>query len=104
MLILVLILLVLALILVAIIRYDIHPFLALFGGAIVYGLAARMETDSILKSITEGFGGVMGNVGLLILFGVILGTFLEKNRWSHGDCRKSTLLGGGKIHQPFVDA
>ncbi|MCE2708922.1 MAG: GntP family permease, partial [Algoriphagus sp.] len=78
MLILVLILLVLALILVAIIRYDIHPFLALFGGAIVYGLAARMETDSILKSITEGFGGVMGNVGLLILFGVILGTFLEK--------------------------
>jgi len=69
---------VLALILVAIIRYDIHPFLALFGGAIVYGLAARMETDSILKSITEGFGGVMGNVGLLILFGVILGTFLEK--------------------------
>jgi GntP family gluconate:H+ symporter len=75
---LVVLLLVLAVILLAIIRYEIHPFLALFGGAIGYGLLVGMDFQLILKSITEGFGGVMGNVGLLILFGVILGTFLEK--------------------------
>lgn len=68
----------LALILIAIIKFDIHPFLALFVGALVYGLMMRMPTDLIVKSITEGFGGVMGSVGLLILLGVILGTFLEK--------------------------
>ena len=68
----------LALILVAIIKFDIHPFLALFVGAIVYGLMMGMETELIVKSISEGFGGVMGSVGLLILLGVILGTFLEK--------------------------
>lgn len=68
----------LALILIAIIKFDIHPFLALFVGALVYGLMMRMPTELIVKSITEGFGGVMGSVGLLILLGVILGTFLEK--------------------------
>jgi GntP family gluconate:H+ symporter len=73
-----LILLVLAIILLAIVKFDIHPFLALFGGALIYGLLAGMSTDLILKSISEGFGGVLGSVGLLILFGVILGTFLEK--------------------------
>ena len=68
----------LALILVAIIKFDIHPFLALFIGAIIYGLMMGMEPELIVKSISEGFGGVMGSVGLLILLGVILGTFLEK--------------------------
>ncbi len=68
----------LALILVAIIKFDIHPFLALFVGALVYGLMMGMPTELIIKSISEGFGGVMGSVGLLILLGVILGTFLEK--------------------------
>ena len=78
MLILLTILLALALILVAIVKFDIHPFLALFVGAIVYGLMSGMSTDLILKSISDGFGGVLGNIGLLILFGVIMGTFLEK--------------------------
>ena len=72
------ILIALALILTAIIKFDIHPFLALFVGAIIYGLMMGMTPDLIIKSISEGFGGVMGSVGLLILLGVILGTFLEK--------------------------
>ncbi|MCH6232387.1 GntP family permease [Cognataquiflexum rubidum] len=68
----------LALILIAIVKYDIHPFLALFVGAILYGLLSGMPVDLILKSITDGFGGVLGSIGLLILLGVIMGTFLEK--------------------------
>jgi GntP family gluconate:H+ symporter len=68
----------LALILIAIVKFDIHPFLALFVGAVLYGLMMQMPTDLIITSISEGFGGVMGSVGLLILLGVIMGTFLEK--------------------------
>jgi gluconate:H+ symporter, GntP family len=68
----------LALILIAIVKFDIHPFLALFVGAILYGLLSGMPVDLILKSITDGFGGVLGSIGLLILLGVIMGTFLEK--------------------------
>jgi len=75
---LLIILVALALILIAIIKFDIHPFLALFVGAIIYGLMMGMSPDLIVKSISDGFGGVLGSVGLLILLGVILGTFLEK--------------------------
>ncbi len=78
MLILFFVLLVLALIVISIIRYDIHPFLALFVGAILYGLLTGMSADLILKSIADGFGGVIGKIGLVILLGVIIGTFLEK--------------------------
>jgi gluconate:H+ symporter, GntP family len=68
----------LALIIIAIIKFDIHPFLALFVGAIVYGLLAGMQPKLILQSIEEGFGGVLGKIGLVILLGVMIGTFLEK--------------------------
>ncbi|GAB2785814.1 GntP family permease [Rhabdobacter roseus] len=68
----------LAVILIAIVKFEIHPFLALFVGAILYGLLSGMSTDLILKSISDGFGGILGSIGLLILLGVILGTFLEK--------------------------
>lgn len=70
--------LVLALIVIAIIRFDIHPFLALFVGAILYGLLTGMPGELILQSIADGFGGVMGKIGLVILLGIIIGTFLEK--------------------------
>jgi GntP family gluconate:H+ symporter len=60
---LLIILFALALILLAIIKFDIHPFLALFVGAILYGLLMQMPTELIIKSISDGFGGVMG-VGL----------------------------------------
>lgn len=75
---LLIILVALGFILVAITKFDIHPFLALFVGAIGYGLLSGMSTDLILKSISDGFGGVLGSIGLLILLGVIIGTFLEK--------------------------
>lgn len=75
---LLIILVALAMILIAIVKFDIHPFLALFAGAILYGLMMRMPTELIIKSISDGFGGVIGSVGMLILLGVIMGTFLEK--------------------------
>jgi len=78
MLLLLTILLALAVIITAIVKYDIHPFLALFVGAIGYGLLAGMSGEMILQSITDGFGGVIGKIGLVILLGVIIGTFLEK--------------------------
>jgi len=75
---LIIIIIALAAIIIAIVRYDIHPFLALFVGAIVYGFMAQMPGDLILQSITDGFGGVVGKIGLVILLGILIGTFLEK--------------------------
>ena len=58
-------------------RYKLHPFLALFIVAIMYGLLAGMSLELIVESINQGFGNTLGSIGLIILFGVIIGAFLE---------------------------
>ena len=60
-------------------KFRLHPFLGLLGGALIYGLFVGMDLDLILQSINEGFGGLMGNIGIIILFGVMIGTFLERS-------------------------
>lgn len=55
----------------------LHPFLALFIVAILFGFAAGMDHSLILQTINDGFGGTLGKIGLVIIFGVIIGAFLE---------------------------
>ena len=58
---------------------KLHPFLALLIAGLAFGLASRMPLDSIVDSIKEGFGGTIGNVGIIIIAGTIIGVFLEKS-------------------------
>lgn len=58
-------------------RYKVHPFLALIGVAILFGLLSGMSVDHLLGAIKEGFGTTLGGIGLVIVFGVIIGAFLE---------------------------
>jgi GntP family gluconate:H+ symporter len=58
-------------------KYHFHPFLALLFAGIGFGLCARMPLVEIVKSINDGFGGTIGSIGIVIIAGVIIGTFLE---------------------------
>ncbi len=58
-------------------KLNIHPFLSLFFVAILYGFAVGMPAQTILTSINEGFGSTIGTIGILIVFGVVMGAFLE---------------------------
>lgn len=58
-------------------RLRVHPFIALFVISIGYGLAAGMSFSALIESINSGFGGTLGKIGIIILFGVIIGAFLE---------------------------
>ncbi|MEO0899474.1 MAG: GntP family permease [Bacteroidota bacterium] len=58
-------------------RFEIHPFLALLVAALVFGLGTGMSPEQIITGINSGFGGIMGNIGLVIVLGVIMGAFLE---------------------------
>ena len=60
-------------------KWKWHPFLALLFVTIFYGLGTGIPTETILKTINEGFGGTIGNIGILIIAGLIIGTFLEKS-------------------------
>ncbi len=61
------------------VRWKLHPFLALIFAAFLYGLFAKMNLGDIVKSITEGFGGTVSSIGIVIVAGTIIGIFLEKS-------------------------
>ena len=69
----------LTLIVVGIVKWKIHPFFVLLFAAIVYGFITGMQVSQIVDSINSGFGSIMGKIGLIIFFGVAIGTVLEKS-------------------------
>lgn len=61
-------------------RLKLHPFLALLIAAIGYGLLCRkMSLEDVITSVNTGFGGTIGYIGIVILAGSVIGTFLEKS-------------------------
>lgn len=58
-------------------KFKIHPFLALLAASIFYGLFSGMPFSEVNQSINDGFGGTLGKIGLVIVLGVIIGSFLE---------------------------
>ena len=59
-------------------RLSLHPFLALLLAAMFYGIAAGINPIEVIKIVNTGFGNTMGQIGIIILFGSIIGKFLEK--------------------------
>ena len=60
-------------------KWKWHPFLALLFVTVFYGIGTGIPTETILKTINEGFGGTIGSIGIIIIAGLIIGTFLEKS-------------------------
>ena len=58
-------------------KFKIHPFLALLFAAIAFGLFTGMPLPQIVASINNGFGSTIGYIGIVIVAGTIIGTFLE---------------------------
>ena len=77
---LILLLLAVVFIIVATTRLKLHPFLALLIAAFGYGLfAGGMSLADVVESVNAGFGATVGYIGIVILAGAVIGTFLEKS-------------------------
>ncbi|MGC8901784.1 MAG: GntP family permease [Fervidobacterium sp.] len=61
------------------VRWKLHPFLALIFAAFLYGILSKMNLGDVVKSITDGFGGTVSSIGIVIVAGTIIGIFLEKS-------------------------
>lgn len=66
------------LMIVAIQKYDMHPFIVMTVISILVGLACGIPPEKVIATVKKGFGGIMGNIGIVILCGTIIGTILEK--------------------------
>ncbi|MEW1717955.1 GntP family permease [Streptomyces sp. NPDC093109] len=58
-------------------KFKVHPVATLFVIVTTLGLVLGLGGAKTLKLVTEGFGSTMSNVGLLIIFGCVLGKMLE---------------------------
>ncbi|WP_210651961.1 GntP family permease [Nocardioides sp. SYSU D00065] len=65
------------LVIALIIRVRIDPVISLIVGSLYLGLAAGVGFAGTVEAITTGFGGIMAEVGLLIGFGVLIGSLLH---------------------------
>lgn len=58
-------------------RFKIHAFISLLLVSAFVGLGAGMSFDSVLTSIEEGMGGILGFIAIIVGLGSILGKLLE---------------------------
>lgn len=73
-----LILIAVVLIVVLTMKFNVHPMLSLLFGALFLGFTSGMGLELLLSSIKTGFSSIMGGIGLVIVFGTMIGTILEK--------------------------
>ncbi|WP_213818846.1 GntP family permease [Garciella nitratireducens] len=60
-----------------IMRTKIHTFLALIIATVFIGIIGGVPYEDIVASITGGFGGTLGNIGIIIGLGVMMGSLFE---------------------------
>ncbi|WP_394200456.1 GntP family permease [Shewanella waksmanii] len=70
---------VIAFIVIATSKFKLHPFLTLILASFIAAFAYGLPSADIAKTITTGFGGILGYIGLVIVLGTIIGTILEKS-------------------------
>jgi GntP family gluconate:H+ symporter len=62
-----------------IVRFRVNPVIALVVSSVYLGLAVGLGVEKTVKTITAGFGDIMVDVGLLIAFGVLMGSILNQS-------------------------
>jgi gluconate:H+ symporter, GntP family len=60
-------------------RLKLHPFLTLLGAGLFLGLLSGLGGSEVISALTSGFGKTLGGIGIVITFGTIIGTYLERN-------------------------
>jgi len=84
-------------------KFKLHPFIALLLAAIGFGLFSGMPLPEIIKSVNGGFGNTIGYIGIVIVAGCIIGTFLEESGGAY-IMAKSILKLVGEKHVPLAMA
>ncbi len=58
---------------------KLHPFLVLFSAALLLGILLGLPLIDSLTLVQQGFGQIIEKIGLLILFGTIIGVAMERS-------------------------
>lgn len=61
------------------VKLRIHPFFALIAAAFTFGIISGMGMEATLDAFTEGMGGTIAGIGVVIAIGTVTGFLLEKS-------------------------
>ncbi len=79
-----------------------HPFLSLLTAALGYGaLSGTMSLEEVVRSVNSGFGNTVGYIGIVIVAGSVIGTFLERSGGAYS-LAGSTLKMVGRKNVPLA--
>lgn len=65
-----------AVLLLLIIKFQVNAFVALLLTGYITGVVANMPLGEIAQTVTDGFGGTLGGIGMVTGLGVMLGKFM----------------------------
>ncbi|SES67326.1 gluconate:H+ symporter, GntP family [Salinibacillus kushneri] len=60
-------------------KWKLHPFISLILASFGIGLLAGLPLLDVVEAVNGGFGGLMSSIGLVIVFGTVIGIILEKS-------------------------
>lgn len=60
-----------------ILKTKVHTFLALIIASLLIGAIGGFPAPNLIKAITDGFGGTLGSIGVIIGLGVMMGEIFE---------------------------
>ncbi len=82
-------------------RYKMHPFLVLLSASIFLAIGTGVPLKELPLLLGKGFGKTTQSIGLLILFGTIIGVFLEVSHATQ-TLAKVLLNGLQKLPLPYA--
>ncbi len=86
----------LTVLLVLAIPLKVNAFVSLILSAATIGLLSGMGVEATVDGITGGFGSTVSKIGIIIIFGVILGQYLEDSRGAESLARSTVRFVGKK--------
>jgi len=66
-------------IVLATVRLKLHPAIALLLAAFGFGAGSGMQGPELIDTVIAGFGGTIGQIGIVIMAGALIGVFLERS-------------------------
>lgn len=59
-------------------KLNIHAFLSLMSVSLLFAIIVGIPLDRIPSMIGEGFSGIFKSIGIVIIFGTLIGAILER--------------------------
>lgn len=91
----------LAFVLIAIIRFKMQPIISLLLGGIIMGIVGGLTLADTASKMASGFGSTLGGIGIIILWGIVLGNLLHKSGCT-GEIAAMMLRATGEKRAPLA--